>query len=111
MAEQGFPPNEQTYALIIKRITATEGVELALQVMHEMAKRGFPPDLTATQDVIKLAADLYFPRLAIDLAQNFEAHSVRRIDGETWMACLISSAELLYVSCLFSWWPVVELRS
>ncbi|KAL4073938.1 hypothetical protein J3A83DRAFT_4091558, partial [Scleroderma citrinum] len=104
MAEQGIPPNEQTYALIVKRITATESIELALQFMHEMAKRGFTPDLTATQDVIKLAADLHLPRLAIDLAQNFEAHSVRRIDGETWVACLISSAELLYADGVQKCW-------
>ncbi|KAI6134511.1 hypothetical protein EV401DRAFT_1905625 [Pisolithus croceorrhizus] len=104
MADQGIPPNEQTYALIIKRITATEGIELALQFMHEMAKRGFTPDLTATQDVIKLAAHLNFPRLAIDITQNFEAHSVRRIDGETWMSCLVSSAESLYADGVQKCW-------
>ena len=111
MTEQGFPPNEQTYTLIVKRIAAAEGIEPALQVMHEMAKRGFPLDLpTATQDVIKLAADLHFPRLAIDLARNFETHSVRRIDGKTWMACLVSSAELLYyVSHLLLWYFVAKL--
>lgn len=100
MAARGMHPNEQTYALIIKRITATENIELALQFLHAMTKRGFTPDLTATQEVIKLAANLHLPRLAIDLAQSFEAHSVRRLDGETWISCLVSSAELLYVSSI-----------
>ncbi|KAI6157784.1 hypothetical protein BKA82DRAFT_4061395 [Pisolithus tinctorius] len=104
MVDRGVPPNEQTYALIIKRITTTEGVELALQFMHEMAKRGFTSDLTATQDVIKLAAHLNFPRLAIDIAQNFEAHSVRRIDSEAWISCLVSSAELFYADGVQKCW-------
>ncbi|KAG6329555.1 hypothetical protein ID866_9533 [Astraeus odoratus] len=96
MSQEGVPPNEQTYALVIKRIVSTEGIELALQLMHEMADRGLTPDLTTTQEVVKLAANLHFPRLAIDIAQNFETYSIRRIDGETWLSCLISSAELLY---------------
>ncbi|KAI6021419.1 hypothetical protein BKA83DRAFT_4464145 [Pisolithus microcarpus] len=98
MTDRGIPPNEQT------EVASSEGVELALQFMHEMAKRGFTPDLTATQDVIKLAAHLNFPRLAIDIAQNFETHSVRRIDGETWMSCLVSSAESLYADGVQKCW-------
>lgn len=97
MKSLGIEPNEQTYALIINRMTTTESIELALQFMDELTSRGLTPQLTTAQDIVRLAAELNFPRLAVELAQKFEEQSVRRIDGETWMACLISSAEALYV--------------
>ncbi|KAF9227372.1 hypothetical protein BS17DRAFT_764620 [Gyrodon lividus] len=107
MEGRGIQPNEQTYALIIKRATTTESIELALQYMHEMTCRGLIPELTTAQDVIRLAADMNFPKLAVEIAQNFEAHSVRRIDGETWMSCLISSAEMLYADGVKICWQKV----
>ncbi|KAH7888710.1 hypothetical protein F5I97DRAFT_740900 [Phlebopus sp. FC_14] len=107
MLELNIQPNEQTYALIMKRMTTTESVELALQFMHEMTSRGLTPELITAQDVVRLAADLDFPRLAVNLAQNFEAQSLRRFDGEAWMSCLISSAEMLYAEGVEICWKKV----
>ena len=100
MKKQGIEPDEQTYAFIIGRATATESLELALQYMHEMDNLGLVPLLTTAQDVIKLAADMDLPKVAIEIAQHFESRSPRRLGGETWMSCLTSSADMLYVrSC------------
>ncbi|KAF8844324.1 hypothetical protein BDN67DRAFT_978218 [Paxillus ammoniavirescens] len=107
MEGRGIQPNEQTYALIIKRSTTTESIELALQYMHEMNSLGLVPELSTAQDVIRLAADMNFPKLAVEIAQNFEARSVRRIDGETWMTCLVSSAEMLYADGVKICWQKV----
>jgi hypothetical protein len=108
MKEQGIEPDEQTYAFIIGRATATESLELALQYMHEMNELGLVPLLTTAQDVVKLATDMELPKLAIEIAQHFESRSPRRLGGETWMSCLTSSADMLYVrsgSRLMFWRP------
>ncbi|KAG9316598.1 hypothetical protein JVU11DRAFT_2652 [Chiua virens] len=64
MKKQDIEPDEDTYALIIGRATATESLELALQHMHEMDTLGLVPRLKTTQDIIKLAADMDMPKLA-----------------------------------------------
>jgi hypothetical protein len=99
MDAENISPNEQTFQLMIQRFTTPErkNLEFALQCVYEMGTRGLVLELTIAQDVIGLAAELGFPRLALDLAENFEATSVRRLSPETWMRCLASSAEILYV--------------
>lgn len=108
MKKQGIEPNEETYAFIIGRATSTESLELALQYMREMDTLGLVPRLTTAQDVIKLATDMDLPKLAIEIAQHFESRSPRRLGGETWMSCLTSSADMLYVrssSQMMFWFP------
>ena len=97
MKKQGIHPDADTYALIIRRATASESLELALQRMHEMDALGLVPQLTTAQDVAKLAADMDCPKIAIEVAQHFESGAHRKLDGETWMSCLTSSADMLYV--------------
>ncbi|KAH0827845.1 hypothetical protein J3R83DRAFT_3471 [Lanmaoa asiatica] len=109
MKKQGIEPNEQTYAFIIGRATVTESLELALQYMHEMDTLGLVPQLTTAEGVIKLAADMDLPKLAIEIAQNFESRSPRRLDGETWMSCLTSSADNVYEEGVqFCWQKAVH---
>jgi hypothetical protein len=101
MDAANIPPDGQTFQLMIQRFAQGENLEFALQCIYEMGNRGLALELTVAQDVIRLAADLSFPRLALDLAVNFEASSVRRLSPETWMRCLASSAEVLYVRDVF----------
>lgn len=101
MDAANIPPDGQTFQLMIRRFAAAENLEFALQCVYQMGTRGLALELTVAQDVIGLAAELGFPRLALDLAENFEATSVRRLSPETWMRCLASSAEVLYVCDIF----------
>ena len=101
MNSANIMPDGQTFQLMIRRFTKGENLEFALQCIYEMGARGLTLELTVAQDVIGLAAELGFPRLALDLAENFEATSVRRLSPETWMRCLTSSAEVLYVCGIF----------
>lgn len=102
MEAENIRPNEQTFFLMIQRHTTDKrNLEFILQCMYVMGSRGLVIELTIAQDVIGLAAELGFPRLALDLAENFEATSVRRLSPETWMRCLASSAEALYVCGIF----------
>lgn len=109
MDAANIPPNERTFQLMIQRHTTPErkNLEFALQCVYEMGTRGLILELTIAQDVIGLAAELGFPRLAIDLAENFEATSVRRLSSETWIGCLASSAEVLYAKGVQRCWEKV----
>ncbi len=90
-------PNETTYELLIDRLVHAGHLETAIQTLALMGNEGIAPTLNAAQAVIKLACDLHFPRLALDLAQAFESTSVRRIDPGIWACILVSSSESLYV--------------
>jgi hypothetical protein len=98
MEELNIPPNAQTFSLIMERPLTGKNLEMAVQYMGEMYERGINPELQTAQGVITLAADFGYPRLALELANTFEEQSVRRLDHEVWLNCLLSAAENLYVS-------------
>lgn len=98
MEELNMPPNAQTFALILERPLLGENIELAVQYLGEMNARGIIPELPTVQGIIILATKLGHSRLALEIASTFEEESVRRLDNEVWVNCLISSAENLYVS-------------
>ncbi|KAI9457073.1 hypothetical protein BJY52DRAFT_520001 [Lactarius psammicola] len=47
------------------------------------------------------------PRLALELAENFEASSVRRLGMDVWVSCLLSSSECLYKEGVLHLWAKV----
>ncbi len=98
MAQKGIRPNGETYQLIIQFFTAGKNVELALQFLHEMKLAGFEPSLQTVRDIVIVVAEQGYSRLAVDLATEFEANSIRRLGPEPWLSCLIASAEDVWVS-------------
>lgn len=98
MEKYGVAPNEVTYEILIMRYAPRLQIEPALQLLTEMSLRGLIPTLATITTIIMAAGKLGYPRLALDLAGSFEKNSHRRLDGEVWVECLISSAENLYVS-------------
>lgn len=98
MEEWSILPNEITYEIIITRFAQNGRLELAVQYLAQLAPAGLSPTLTTASAIIKSAAKLGFARLALDLAEAFEATSVRRLEGDVWVDILGSCAEQLYVS-------------
>lgn len=98
MAEYDIAPNHKTYELVIGRMTQADNLESALQRLAEMNRAGLTPTLQTAEMIIRLACKFDLPRLALDLADTFEDTAIRRLDGNVWMECLISSAGSLYVS-------------
>lgn len=101
MNEIGLTPNAQTFTQIMERPLLGENVEMAVQYMGEMLARGIVPELQTAQRAIILATSFGHAKLALDMANKFEEHSVRRLDNEVWVNCLIVSAENLYVSSIY----------
>ena len=98
MEDGGIEHTEGSYALLIRRYLADSNLEMAFKLLVEMEGRGLTPTLKTAEDVIVLAAKRRMPRLALELAENFEASSVRRLGMHVWVSCLLSSSECLYVS-------------
>ena len=97
MKDAGIEHNERTYALLIRRYLDDSNLEMAFKILVEMEGRGLTPTLEAAEGVITLAARRRMPRLALELAENFEGSAVRRLGTHVWVSCLLSSSECLYV--------------
>jgi pentatricopeptide repeat protein len=102
MEEAGIEHTEGTYASLIQRYLADSNLEMAFKLLVEMEGRGLKPRLKTAEGVIILAAQRKMPRLALELAENFEASSVRRLSTHVWVSCLLSSSECLYVGAISS---------
>jgi pentatricopeptide repeat protein len=100
MEDAGMKHTEGTYALLIQRYLDDSNLEMAFKLLVEMEGRGLTPTLKTAEGVIFLAAQRRMPRLALELAENFEASSVRRLDTHVWVSCLLSSSECLYVGAI-----------
>jgi pentatricopeptide repeat protein len=100
MDEVGVEHTEGTYALLIQRYLDDSNLEMAFKLLVEMETRGLTPTLQTAEGVITLAAQRRMPRLALELAENFEASSVRRLGMHVWVSCLLSSSECFYVGAI-----------
>ncbi|EIW83273.1 hypothetical protein CONPUDRAFT_81278 [Coniophora puteana RWD-64-598 SS2] len=96
--------NEQTFSLLIKRFTDNENLEMALQQMQLLLSQKKSPDLSNVQDIIVLASKLGHPKLALDLAREFEKGSIRRLDTQTWMNVLMASADSFFAEGVTQCW-------
>ena len=75
-------------------------MELAIQFYQTMKTYKVVPDIFTAMALISYVAQAGYPRLALDLIDDFEAHSLRRLDYALFMPCLVASAEALYVSVM-----------
>ncbi|KAI0046074.1 hypothetical protein FA95DRAFT_1560509 [Auriscalpium vulgare] len=107
MEEAGLELQAQTYMLLIRRYKMDANLEMALKLLFEMEGRGIGPRIETAEDIVMLAVVKGHPRLAIDLAENYEATSVRRLDSHVWVKCLIAASETFYVDGVVRLWDKV----
>ncbi|KAH9985816.1 hypothetical protein BJV74DRAFT_846404 [Russula compacta] len=107
MEDAGVEHTEGTYELLIQRYLNDSNLEMAFKLLVEMENRGLMPPLKTAEGVITLAAQRKMPRLALELAENFEASSVRRLSMHVWVSCLLSASECLYKEGVLHLWPKV----
>jgi pentatricopeptide repeat protein len=104
--KHGLKPDHKIYHQLIIRYFYDGHLEMCLRLLSEMGSRNIIPTLLSVHSTIRLACDLGFARLATDIAMQFEQQGVRRLETETWMDCLSSCAEELYViHRIFSVYP------
>ncbi|KAJ3502573.1 hypothetical protein NLJ89_g8825 [Agrocybe chaxingu] len=107
MHEFGVTPTPAIYAHIIDFHVQEGNLESALQLLLSMKKHDLIPELSSVHAVVSLAAECGYSRLAIELATYFEHVSLRRLGDATWIQCLSSSAEHLYMDGVLTCWPIV----
>jgi len=100
MQEFGVKPSPSIYTAIIEAFVDQGNIEMALHYLFSMRNQDILPELSAVHDVVVLAANCGYSRLAIELASFYEKSSSRSLDDTVWMTCLASSAQNRYV-CLF----------
>ncbi|KAG6820981.1 hypothetical protein H0H93_008610 [Arthromyces matolae] len=107
MKELNVEPDATTFSVLIVRFLSNGNLELALQYYHEMKNQGLVPDIETANRLVTSIAQSGYPRLADDLAEDFEAASVRRLDWKTSMSCLGASAEAFYIDGVKRNWQKV----
>ncbi|KAF8639169.1 hypothetical protein AX17_001656 [Amanita inopinata Kibby_2008] len=107
MNELGIQPNPAIYTFIISHFAADKNLELALRYFCDMKSRELVPQLRAAQVIVKLAADLGYPRLAIDIATSYEQWAVKKLEHGAWLSCLASSAQECYADGVLHCWKIV----
>src|ERR1700744_5479972 len=95
--EHGLKPDHRTYHQLIHRYFNDGHLEMCLRLLTELGSQNIIPTLSSVHNTIRLACDLGFARLATDIAMQFEQQGIRRLETETWIDCLSSCAEELYV--------------
>jgi len=63
--------------------------------------------MKAIKSVVMLAAELGYPRLAIDMATWFESKSNTLLDKSVWLKCLAGSAQELYGDGVTHCWSIM----
>ncbi|EPQ56972.1 hypothetical protein GLOTRDRAFT_127356 [Gloeophyllum trabeum ATCC 11539] len=110
LKDAGLAPDTETYGILIDRYLTANNIEMCLELYAQAEAQGVPLNVAIEEKLIRVAADLGFPRLACQLAEQFEARSVRSLDIVTWMKCLTSSSGQLYVDGVAQCWERVVDR-
>lgn len=100
MSELGVLPDTSTYAHVIRKFVRAGNLEMVILHLVEMEEKGLSPRVETAEEIITFAASMGHPRLAIDLAVNFEKSTIRPLSSQVWIKCLISATGHLYVSYL-----------
>lgn len=94
----GLQMNALSYQLIITHHANNNNLAMCLQLLSDMQTDGVVPNIVTAQILIDLTSNRGLPRLALDIAHNYEANSSRRLEGRSWHHILISSSDALFVS-------------
>jgi hypothetical protein len=112
MKANGIARNATTYRHIIHFHAATsQTLAQCLVYYNEMREAGLRPDLPTIEDLINLALLHSSPRLAVDLALEFENESNRYLSLSVWSLILGSSAANHFVSVNFRSPIILRLTS
>lgn len=102
MKVNGISRNATTYRHIIHfHASTSQTLAQCLVFYNEMREAGLRPDLQTIEELINLALRHSAPRLALDLALEFENESGRDLPLSLWSLLLGSSASNHFVSANF----------
>ena len=95
-------PNMTTLSSTIVRFIHDKNLEMALHHLYTAQSHDTLPTAMVICAVVQLAAELGYPRLAIDLAVSYRIQSTGPRNQLVWTNCLLAAADHFYVSVLRS---------
>lgn len=101
MRAAGHELNSTSYRHIVLHYTQSDNIAMCLRTLQEMKTANVVPDIITMDAIINLACQENLPRMACQLAKEFEKESFRRLTPSTWVQILAASASSYYVSHLF----------
>lgn len=102
MKEAGHELNAASYGVILQHHTRTGNLMMCLRVLKDMRHAGVSPEITTVETVVATACKEHLPRLAHNLAVEYEKETTRRLSLATWTQLLASSAHHYYVRNLYT---------
>lgn len=103
MAEHSIEPGSRCYNVMLLHYIQTTNLEMCLQILHDMLRRGFDVETERMLlSVYELAAVQGHPRLALDLVRTYETQTSREIGMDLALRILDSSIDNRWVGDLFS---------
>jgi pentatricopeptide repeat protein len=97
MRKAGHELNAASYGIILQHHATVGNLTMCLRVLRDMKVAGVSPDVTAVEAVVTAACKERLPRLAYNLAVEYERETTRRFSLSTWTQLLASSANSYYV--------------
>ncbi|KAL0570510.1 hypothetical protein V5O48_011456 [Marasmius crinis-equi] len=104
MAEKGVEPDGTTYTIMIRYFAVVRSLHMCLRYLHEMRSKGIEPELEPIRDMVVLAAEEGYPRLALDLVERYQENFVRMLGSDVWTGCLKASAKLQWKEGTLKCW-------
>lgn len=103
MERKEVMPDDRTWDYILAQWVEQKNLEMCMQDLQTIFDRGIAPSLNSMSKVIYLAAELGYPRLALDLINAYEEGDVERMPPHVWFRLLVSAVEQHYVRSLNMW--------
>ncbi|TIA93179.1 hypothetical protein E3P99_00312 [Wallemia hederae] len=105
MNEHGYSTTKSIVDELILYNTHRKSLEGCLSVLHD--NQSIQPSIQSITNIINLAANLASPRLAFDLAYEYESSSPRSMSIDTWLNILRSAAHHHYMPAIEHAWSIV----
>lgn len=97
----GIELGATSYQIMVEHYAREDNLAMCLQLLSDMQSAGTLPNLATVEILLDLASRFNLPRLALDIAHNYEANSSRALEGRAWLRVLIASSDALFVRMLF----------
>ncbi|TFK68711.1 hypothetical protein BDN72DRAFT_841509 [Pluteus cervinus] len=108
MDQLRIPPDTTIFSLSIHRFIRDRNLEMALRHLYIARSRDILPTTTVVCAMTQLAAELGFPRLAVDLAISYGIQTTGLRNRLVWANCLRSSADHFYAEGVLTCWDVMK---
>lgn len=97
MRQARHESNATTYRIVMQHHANARNLLMCLRTLQRMKEAGIAPDISTVETLVTTASLEFLPRLAHELAVDYEQKSARRLNLAAWTHILAASAHCFYV--------------